>query len=300
MRFINHRRRLNHLISNIICWSEGVCVCRHCISNKTYLLLAEALEDDEHTTDDSIVDIQPSSYDSPFANTNIPNTTDNTTTTQRSNSQEFMVHSTDSKGNVSPMKLKRMRTFSEPASTLEEDVVSSTEREEDVLVPGILSSSPLEFDLKHFESMGFVDRSLDIEHLEEAGVENPFTFAVINNSEEESSGEQTKQPIEQLEDATVNAETTTSSIPITSSTATTDVPSLDDSNVVVDDVGAGIDTTDLLKLSSSGGNDARLRVKEFVKSVIDKDTERTSRRNNDLPDMNQVKLKMLRFLTVTF
>lgn len=119
-----------------------------------------------------------------------------------------------------------------------------------------LSSSPLVFDLKHFESKQIVNK--DIEQLEEAGIENPFTFAVISNTDKDKIMEHSDETHSKKDNPCMSQVGMTEEV--------------------------DLNTTNLLELSSSGG-DARLRVKEFVESVIDRDVKKLS--TNDLPDMNQ-------------
>ena len=132
-----------------------------------------------------------------------------------------------------------------------------------------LSSSPLEFDLKHFENMRVVDN--DIEQLQEAGVENPYTFAVITNSENQTESREPKT--EKCEGENISGEAEKSC------TSTYGAEGNGEE-------GEDMNTANLLRLSSCGGNAARLKVKEFVESVIDKDNGK--KKDSDMPDMNQV------------
>lgn len=122
----------------------------------------------------------------------------------------------------------------------------------------MFSSSPLEFYPKHFESQSFVNK--EIEELEAVGVENPFTFAMISNIEIQDDN------------------TTTESAPIDISNSDLPKPFPD-----VNEADLDINRASLLHLSSSG-TDARMKVKEFVQSMIDK---KKKENKDDLPDMNQ-------------
>ena len=169
-----------------------------------------------------------------------------------------------------------------------------------------LSSSPLEFHLKHFESALLVNN--EIEELKDVGIENPYTFALISKVDNDTEAQSCSFSNDQDEidckktvadevvadevvadevvaDEVVADEVVAESTPIPISDNTSPPYDVTDSNITKDSDELSLNTTDLLHLSSSGGT-ARLKVKEFVESMIDKKSEK--HKEDNLPDMNQV------------
>ena len=228
---------------------------------------AEAFEDD-HTIDDdtAVINIQPTSY-----TLNVPSTSNNNSDQlYLSKSEEPLARcdnsTSDGVGVRSSLSEPSLPNLLEPPQS---STLATTNTAPLSVEPGKLSSSPLEFDLKHFESMQLVDQHL--QQLEEAGVENPFTFAVISNTDTNTD---TNRDTDTNAGCASEAEGAGESYE-------------EGSELLEEEEGIDMNTSNLLRLSSSGGNAARMKVKEFVASVIDKDSVK-KKKDNDLPDMNQV------------